>query len=139
MTKRHVIVHMGTAPTYVPRSERLLGQALDAFVAFVPLMIAVILDSFGTASGTFSYAAMWLGLGYFLFSDGLPGGQSVAKRWLGMRVISESTGMPCSFAQSFVRNFFLAFFGPIDWLFIFGPKHQRLGDIVAGTIVVQVD
>jgi len=24
----------------------------------------------------------------------------------------------------------------IDWLFIFGEKHQRLGDKVAGTIVV---
>ena len=26
--------------------------------------------------------------------------------------------------------------GPIDWIFIFGDKHQRLGDKLAGTIVV---
>jgi hypothetical protein len=26
--------------------------------------------------------------------------------------------------------------GPIDWIFIFGERHQRLGDEAAGTIVI---
>jgi hypothetical protein len=29
--------------------------------------------------------------------------------------------------------------GPIDWIFIFGDRHQRLGDKIAGTIVVTAD
>jgi uncharacterized RDD family membrane protein YckC len=26
--------------------------------------------------------------------------------------------------------------GPIDWIFIFGERHQRLGDMLAGTVVI---
>ena len=53
-----------------------------------------------------------------------------------MRVISEESGAPCTFGQSLVRNFLLALLGPIDWVFIFGERHQRLGDKAAGTIVI---
>ena len=28
---------------------------------------------------------------------------------------------------------------PIDWLFVFGDAHQRLGDKLVGTIVVLAD
>ena len=73
---------------------------------------------------------------YYLLADGLPGGQSLGKRWIGTRVIRVQTGEPCSFARSVVRNLFLAVLGPIDWVFIFGEHHQRLGDKVAGTAVV---
>ena len=26
--------------------------------------------------------------------------------------------------------------GPLDWIFIFGSRHQRLGDMAAGTVVI---
>jgi uncharacterized RDD family membrane protein YckC len=52
-----------------------------------------------------------------------------------MYVIDEKSGEPCTWGDSLVRNLFGAL-GLIDWLFIFGEKHQRLGDRVAGTIVV---
>ena len=74
--------------------------------------------------------------GYYLFADGLRDGQSLAKRHLGIRVIDAESGTPCTFFQSFLRNLLLAILGPLDWIFIFGERHQRLGDKAAGTIVV---
>jgi uncharacterized RDD family membrane protein YckC len=55
---------------------------------------------------------------YYLFADGFHGGQSFGKRWMGMRAIDATTGAPCSFGQSFLRNLLLAVLGPIDRLFI---------------------
>jgi uncharacterized RDD family membrane protein YckC len=57
---------------------------------------------------------------------------------LGTRVVSVETNAPCTFGQSFIRNLLLAVLGPIDWIFIFGERRQRLGDKAAGTIVVSV-
>jgi uncharacterized RDD family membrane protein YckC len=73
---------------------------------------------------------------YTLLADGLEGGQSWGKRMVGIRVVSMQTGTPCSFGQSFIRNLLLMILGPIDWIFIFGDRRQRLGDKLAGTIVV---
>jgi uncharacterized RDD family membrane protein YckC len=56
---------------------------------------------------------------------------------LGMRVIDEKTRQPCTFWQSFVRNLILHLLGPIDWIFIIGERRRRLGDMLAGTIVVK--
>ena len=75
---------------------------------------------------------------YFLLADGLNEGQSFAKRWLGLRVIDAKTGAACTFGQSIVRNLF-GILGPFDWIFIFGDRRQRLGDKIAGTIVVIAD
>jgi len=55
---------------------------------------------------------------------------------LSMRVIDEKSGESCSYGRSFLRNILLLVLGPIDWIFIFGGKHQRLGDKLAGTVVV---
>jgi uncharacterized RDD family membrane protein YckC len=53
-----------------------------------------------------------------------------------IHVIVESNGLPCSYGLSFLRNLPLWILGPIDRIFILGDKHQRLGDKLAGTIVV---
>ena len=119
------------------RSNRLLGQILDGLIGAAPILVGVVLSSFSDALGGglvmlgFAWSAF-----YYLFADGFPGGRSLAKRWLGMEVIDATSGAPCSFWQSFVRNLLLALLGPIDWVFIFGERHQRLGDKAAGTIVV---
>ena len=118
------------------RFNRLLGQFLDGLVCWVPFGLAASLVSFSHVLGAgFAVAGIAWGIVYYLFADGLTGGQSLAKRWLGMQVISVSTGAPCTFGQSLIRNL-LTILGPIDWVFIFGERHQRLGDIAAGTIVV---
>lgn len=122
------------------RASRLLGQLLDGFVGGIPLIAGAILSS---VSHTLGAALLLIGVAwsifYYLFADGLPGGQSIGKRWLGMRAVDATTGAPCSFGQSFIRNVLLAVLGPIDWVFIFGERHQRLGDKAANTIVVDAD
>jgi len=123
--------------TLAPRSKRLLGQALDGLVGAAPFIAGVILSSFSDDVG-FVVALGGLGWSvfYFLLADGLHDGQSFAKRWLGMQVVDAESGEPCTFGQSLVRNLLLAVLGPIDWIFIFGERHQRLGDKAAGTIVI---
>jgi uncharacterized RDD family membrane protein YckC len=122
---------------YASRTQRLLGQLIDGFIGALPFLLGVFLDSAGIplARVLFWIGALWSLFNYF-FADGMTGGQSFAKRWLGMHVIVESTGTPCSYWLSFLRNLPLWLLGPIDWIFIFGDKHQRLGDKLAGTVVI---
>jgi len=123
------------------RWTRLVGQMVDGFVAAIPLLAITILATFtGGIGGPYLIAATFAWMFFYLiFGDGLHQGQSFAKQWLGIRVVSADTGAPCTFGQSFLRNMLLAILGPIDWIFIFGDRHQRLGDKAAGTIVVVAD
>jgi uncharacterized RDD family membrane protein YckC len=122
---------------YASRLNRLLGQILDGLVAGAPFILAAILASMNRFIGiVFMLAAIGWSFFYYFFSDGFSGGQSYGKRALGMHVIDAKTGAPCSFGQSFLRNLLLAILGPIDWIFIFGERHQRLGDMAAGTVVI---
>lgn len=122
---------------YASRTTRLFGQMIDGAIGAAPFIIGVFLDSIGIpfAGVLFWLGAFWSFFNYFL-ADGMTGGQSFAKRWLGIHVLVENTGQPCSYWLSFLRNLPLWLLGPIDWVFIFGDKHQRLGDKLAGTIVV---
>ena len=125
---------------YASRPERLMGQLLDGVVGVAPLLVGLFLID---VAGLLALLLMlggyvWL-VFYIFFADGFPGGQSFGKKWMGMRVVDSRTGKPCSFWQSFIRNLLLAFLGPIDWLFIFGAKHQRLGDKAAHTFVLGDD
>jgi uncharacterized RDD family membrane protein YckC len=122
---------------FASRSSRFVGQFLDGLVAGAPLIVGGILSLLHSGLGALLIMAgvAWA-LFYNLFADGFHGGQSFAKQWLGMQVVDANTGKPCTFGQSFIRNLLLAMLGPIDWVFIFGDKHQRLGDKAAGTIVI---
>jgi uncharacterized RDD family membrane protein YckC len=122
---------------YAPRSARLIGQVLDGLVAVAPLLVILVIQSLGeVTAGLFAIAWVAWVIFYFLLADGLPGGQSLGKRILNIRVVDAGSGEPCTFWQSFVRNLLLSVLGPLDWIFIFGERHQRLGDKAAGTIVI---
>jgi uncharacterized RDD family membrane protein YckC len=126
-----------TGPRLASRSNRLVGQFVDGVVGAAPFIAAFLISSLNNTLGAvLLFGAVAWSLFYYLFADGFPGGQSLGKRWLGMQVIDARTGAPCTFWQSFLRNLLLAMLGPIDWVFIFGERHQRLGDKLAGTIVI---
>ena len=122
---------------YASRSSRLLGQFIDGLVIFVPLAGIYVASGFGEVAAVV-YALAWAcwALFHVFLADGLPGGQSLGKRVFQTRVVDAQSGLPCTFGQSLIRNLLLSLLGPIDWVFIFGDKHQRLGDKAAGTIVV---
>jgi uncharacterized RDD family membrane protein YckC len=124
---------------YATRFERWLGQFLDGFIyaalVFIPILLlsAILGDSLAVLFG--SIPAVF----YLLFQDGLPDGQSLGKKGVNSRVINASSGRPCGFGESFVRNISLLILTWIDWIFIFGERRQRLGDKLANTVVVKVD
>jgi uncharacterized RDD family membrane protein YckC len=75
---------------------------------------------------------------YLLFCDGLPGGQSIGKKFTNSSVVHVESGKPCSYMQSCVRNFCLIVLGAFDWIFIVGKQRRRLGDFLARTRVIRL-
>ena len=124
---------------HASRTSRLIGQFLDGCVSAAPFLgayiVAAMVDFEGVSAILLLAAVLW-SFWYILFADGMSGGQSLGKRWLGMVVIDAASGEPCTFGKSFVRNITLVLLGPIDWIFIFGESRRRLGDRLAGTVVV---
>jgi uncharacterized RDD family membrane protein YckC len=112
--------------------DRLVAQIIDALMSFLLVLVAAPLSS---ASASLSWVGILLFLGYYLFCDGLPHGQSLGKRLIKIRVVNEMTGAPCSMWGSFLRNV-TQVLGILDWIWIFGRKQKRGGDMLAHTEVV---
>lgn len=117
---------------------RLGGQILDSLIAIAGIVIAAIVSAVSpTLGGLAMLAAILFAFLYILLADGLEGGQSYGKRMVNTAVVDATSGEPCTFGKSFLRNLLLAFLGVIDWVFILGEKRQRLGDKAANTIVIK--
>src|SRR5688500_3878544 len=81
--------------------------------------------------------------GYFSFFEWLWSGQTPGKRWLKLRVIRED-GRPVTGFEAFLRNTLRLFdmmqapFYSIGLISVFtSARDQRVGDMVAGTVVVR--
>ncbi|MGH9942439.1 MAG: RDD family protein, partial [Pyrinomonadaceae bacterium] len=81
--------------------------------------------------------------GYFALFEWLWAGQTPGKRWLRLRVIRED-GRPVTFWEAAARNLLRAFdmmpapFYSVGLLSVFlSGSDQRVGDFVAGTVVVR--
>ena len=106
-----------------------------------------MMDSLERAFGSWVMAAMYLGgfalsWGYFVFFEALADGQTPGKKMFGLRVVQDG-GYSISFGASAVRNLvrvldaqpgFFYFVGMATA--IFSRTSKRVGDHVAGTIVV---
>lgn len=95
------------------------------------------------------------GLAYLLLGDGLFDGRSLGKKVIGLKVVSISTFEPCTFRASLLRNSTLGLgylLGLIPWigwivfpviaaiefiLILGNTEGRRLGDEIAGTIVIE--
>jgi hypothetical protein len=80
--------------------------------------------------------------GYGAFCEGFFNGQTLGKRALGIRVVSD-TGVPITGAQAVLRNLVGSVDGLVPFFYqaalasmVLSPKFQRLGDLAAGTMVV---
>jgi uncharacterized RDD family membrane protein YckC len=81
--------------------------------------------------------------GYFAFFEWIWSGQTPGKRWLKLRVIRED-GRPITFWEASVRNLLRSLdmmpapFYSIGLICVFAnSRDQRVGDMVAGTVVVR--
>lgn len=137
--------------------SRFLASLVDTLIVgllqvVVLIVVLVILNATGgnTLAGGFS---MWfvaiLSLvgaifywGYYVFFEMLWNGQSPGKRWVGLRVI-RTDGTPITLSESLIRNlarlvdFLPAAYGVGIVTMFIDRQSRRLGDLAAGTLVVQ--
>jgi uncharacterized RDD family membrane protein YckC len=142
-------------------ASRFLAWLVDALIivligavsAVVLLMVAGLLS---VASPTLGLTMLAVGIfvffflqwGYFVLWEGLRDGRTPGKRMLGLRTIGDS-GVRLTFAQAAIRNLFRALdcipglgIGPGSYgLAVIShgvsASGQRIGDRVAGTVVVR--
>src|ERR1700676_3778333 len=135
--------------------SRFIALALDTLMQTAVGLIILIaggigiagLSKYWPASETWGAALMvlfffFLYFGYFTLFEVLWNGQTPGKRKAGIRVIKDS-GRPLTPAESIARNLMRI----VDWLpayyavgivsALFSKGNKRLGDLVAGSIVVR--
>jgi uncharacterized RDD family membrane protein YckC len=128
--------------------SRFLAWLIDTLITFTlafALLIAMSLAMFafpGFASALGFVLWFAIDWGYAILLESIWSGQTVGKKTMGLRVIQES-GVRIGFLHAVLRN--LA--RPIDRLpflyavggtaALFSKSQQRLGDMLAGTIVVR--
>lgn len=134
--------------------SRATAQLIDWFILglinFTIFFIAIKLDE--SFLGELEYISnyMWaviiflffvLTWGYFAFYEFLNSGRTIGKWVMGIRVIQDN-GQSITFLSSLVRNLLrIVDFLPGMYLLgilmiFFHSKHKRIGDLVAGTIVI---
>jgi uncharacterized RDD family membrane protein YckC len=138
--------------------NRFLACAVDHVIQIVTIGIMIIaftiVANYSSFGDKLSNAPKWvyavlivvvfiLIAGYFAMFEWLWRGQTPGKRWLKLRVIRED-GRPITFFEAAVRNLLRNFdimpipFYSIGLISVFASsKDQRIGDMVAGTVVVR--
>jgi uncharacterized RDD family membrane protein YckC len=138
--------------------NRFLACALDHTLQILTLAVIgiafTILADYSSLGDQLSNAPKWVKAllivigflilsGYFAFFEWLWNGQTPGKRWLKLRVIRED-GRPITFWEAAVRNLLRSLdmmpapFYSIGLISVFiSLSDQRVGDMVAGTVVVR--
>ena len=138
--------------------NRFLACAIDHGIQVVTIVLVaiafIIVASYSTFEGALTSAPKWVYAvmivllflifsGYFAFFEWAWSGQTPGKRWLKLRVIRED-GRPITFWEATVRNLLRTFdmmpapFYSIGLISVFASsRDQRIGDMVAGTVVVR--
>jgi uncharacterized RDD family membrane protein YckC len=141
-TPEHVEVRLEPAGA----GSRFLAISIDSLVTYgAPILLfqlIVPLLGLGFALAvtiTFSFA---LHLGWHVYFETRRGGRTPGKRAMGLRVV-DARGLPISLHQSVVRNIVRtldaapAFYGVAAITTLLDGSRRRLGDLVAGTLVIR--
>ena len=135
--------------------SRFLALALDTLIQFAVGLVVGIAGAFGlgAAAALAPRLALWTGaililfyfllyFGYYALFEIIWNGQTPGKRVIGIRVVKDS-GRPLTPAESIGRNLMRI----VDWLpFLYAigivsavltKENKRLGDLVAGSLVVR--
>lgn len=120
--------------------ERLMGWLSDPKAQ--PDDRSLVMRGLALTLGVFLILDLTLTIVYFLFFETLFQGRTPGKRLTNLRVVSEFGGVP-SWRQSVLRNLLrMADTLPAGYLvgivaMMSSPRVQRLGDVVAGTLVIR--
>ncbi len=133
------------------RFGALLLDIIIVCLVLIPLWMIVYpvaLATLGAAgltsvvTGIFIIATFLFLFGHFIVFELLWNGQTPGKRFLGLRAIDDA-GFPITFLQAATRNLLrLVDFLPMGYIAgalcaFFHVEYKRLGDIVAGTVVIK--
>lgn len=131
-----------------------IDHAIQVFVLAIIGIAGIIISNSSLLEETIASGSKWLFAvsiilsflifaGYFTFFEWIWSGQTPGKRWLKLRVLRED-GRPITFWEASVRNLLRTFdifpmpFYSIGLISVFvSNRDQRIGDMVAGTVVVR--
>lgn len=153
--QRHITIR---TPENLELNYALAGAGTRAAAYLVDLFVMLLVIQIGAnllqvviialSDMTHQWVAALLGLfgatatsSYFILFEWLMNGQTPGKRVMGIRVIKQG-GYAMSFLDSLLRNlmrwvdFLPLFYGVGLVSLLIAPRSQRLGDLVAGTLVV---
>ena len=129
--------------------DHALQSLAIVLIYYIFTLVANLLDFSGIRNAPKWAVALLILMGYLIWSsyfivfEWLWNGQTPGKRWLKLRVIRED-GRPITFWEAAVRNLLRIFdimpypFYSIGLISVFvSPRDQRVGDLVAGTVVVR--
>jgi len=142
-----------TTPEHVPiglepagAGSRFLAVLLDALItmtiASTISLVTRALTTAGIAGAVFLTSSFLLTWSWHVWFETRGHGRTPGKRALSLRVV-DARGLPVSLYQSLARNivrvidFAPAFYGVAAAVSLFDPARRRLGDIVAGTLVIR--
>ncbi len=153
-TPERVALHFALASI----GNRFLACAIDHALQILALILMFIaftlIANYSTFGEHLTNAPKWVKAalvvvlflilsGYFAFFEWIWNGQTPGKRWLKLRVIRED-GRPVTFWEAAVRNLLRTFdmmpapFYSIGLISVFvSSSDQRVGDMIAGTVVVR--
>lgn len=146
-TPEHVVLDYEIAGLGSRAAAALIDMLILAGAGIAVAILLAALARLGLSPGRLGGAVLLLvafaaWYGYFTFFEGLRGGQTPGKRRLGLRVVAD-TGQPAGIGAAAIRNLLR----PADFLpppYLLGallvglhPRAKRLGDLVAGTVVVR--
>ncbi len=133
--------------------SRFMAAFLDIVIEALVYLILFLLSLLWFTTGQFngSRSIWWeaivslvgfcINWGYYAIFEALWKGQTPGKRWAGIRVIKDS-GRPINAFEAIARNlvrvvdFLPLFYGVGVLTMLLNNKNRRLGDYVAGTLVV---
>ena len=124
-------------PAQASRFKRWLASMINGFVLWVMVGLGFALGDFAGVVGTIVYASFQL---YFMKTYG----QTMAKRWLGLRVFNYHTNHPVEFGKYIGREIIDILLAWTSFLLIISgivalvrDDRRSLTDLVAGTIVLK--
>ena len=103
-------------PPRATLGERFAAHFIDSAVSCGGMILGTHI---GTSLGVGAAPAVLMFVGYMLFSDALGEGQSFGKKLVKIAVVDQSTGAPCTYGGSLLRNL-VRMLGVFDWAFALG-------------------
>ena len=124
-------------PAQARRFKRWLASMINGLVLWVMVALGFALGDFAGVVGTIVYAGFQL---YFMKTYG----QTMAKRWLGLRVFNYHTNQPVEFGKYIGREIIDILLAWTSFLLIISgivalvrDDRRSLTDLLAGTIVLK--